>query len=254
MKTPFENRTILLGVTGSIAAYKSAELASRLAQSGANVDVILTQSALQFVTPLTFQSVTGRRAYTDGDLWGSQGHVLHISLGKSAELLVIAPASANTLAKLAHGLADSLLTGTVLAARGAPLGARLGAVRFVRALRRRPHAGGARRSAHARPPPDRRGGRPDASQPGQPGQLDRRSGFGKPQARDAGRAQGDLERSGSEGGDDAARDAQRRRRRLEPGSGGSPARTVGADGPDRRGAGRIGPRRACRSAGRPAVA
>ena len=118
MKTPFENRTILLGVTGSIAAYKAAELASRLAQSGANVDVILTQSALQFVTPLTFQSVTGRRAYTDGDLWGSQGHVLHISLGKSAELLVIAPASANTLAKLAHGLADSLLTVTALAAHG----------------------------------------------------------------------------------------------------------------------------------------
>jgi phosphopantothenoylcysteine decarboxylase / phosphopantothenate---cysteine ligase len=121
MKTPFENRTILLGVTGSIAAYKAADLASRLAQSGANVDVILTQSALQFITPLTFQSVTGRRAYTDSDLWSSQGHVLHVSLGRSADLLVIAPASANTLARLAHGLADNLLTVTALAARGALL-------------------------------------------------------------------------------------------------------------------------------------
>jgi phosphopantothenoylcysteine decarboxylase/phosphopantothenate--cysteine ligase len=123
MKTPFENRTILLGVTGSIAAYKAADLASRLAQSGANVDVILTQSAQQFITPLTFQSVTGRRAYTDSDLWGSQGHVLHVSLGKSADLMVIAPASANTLAKLAHGLADNLLTVTALAAHGALLAA-----------------------------------------------------------------------------------------------------------------------------------
>jgi phosphopantothenoylcysteine decarboxylase/phosphopantothenate--cysteine ligase len=123
MKTPFENRTILLGVTGSIAAYKAAELASRLAQSGASVEVILTQSAQQFVAPLTFQSVTGRRAYTDADLWGSQGHVLHVSLGRSADLLVIAPASANTLAKLAHGLADNLLTVTALAVQGALLAA-----------------------------------------------------------------------------------------------------------------------------------
>jgi phosphopantothenoylcysteine decarboxylase/phosphopantothenate--cysteine ligase len=121
MKTPFENRTILLGVTGSIAAYKAAELASRLAQNGANVDVILTQSALQFISALTFQSVTGRPAYTDSDLWGGQGHVLHVSLGRSADLLLIAPASANTLAKLAHGLADNLLTVTALAARGALL-------------------------------------------------------------------------------------------------------------------------------------
>jgi phosphopantothenoylcysteine decarboxylase/phosphopantothenate--cysteine ligase len=117
MKTPFEKRTILLGVTGSIAAYKAADLASRLAQSGANVDVILTQAAQQFITPLTFQSVTGRQAYTDADLWGSLGHVLHVSLGRSADLLAIAPASANTLAKLAHGLADNLLTVTALAAR-----------------------------------------------------------------------------------------------------------------------------------------
>lgn len=116
MHTPLQNRNILLGVTGSIAAYKAAELASRLSQAGAQVDVILTQAALQFITPLTFQSVTGRRAYVDADLWGSEGHVQHIGLAHRADLLMIAPASANTLAKLAHGLADNLLTVTALAA------------------------------------------------------------------------------------------------------------------------------------------
>lgn len=112
----FLNQNIILGVTGSIAAYKAAELASRLTQAGAQVETILTASAQQFVKPLTFQSVTGQRAYTDADLWGSDGHVQHISLGKNANLLVIAPASANTLAKLAHGLADNLLSVTALAA------------------------------------------------------------------------------------------------------------------------------------------
>ena len=116
MSNPLVNKHILLGVTGSIACYKAADLASRLAQAGAQVDVILTQAAQQFITPLTFQSVTGRKAYVDSDLWGSEGHVLHIGLGKSADLLVVAPASANTLSKLAHGLADNLLTVTALAA------------------------------------------------------------------------------------------------------------------------------------------
>lgn len=117
MANPLQDKNILLGVTGSIACYKAADLASKLAQSGAQVDVILTQSAQQFITPLTFQSVTGRRAYTDADLWGSQGHVQHIGLGRGADLLVVAPASANTLAKLAHGIADNLLTVTALAAQ-----------------------------------------------------------------------------------------------------------------------------------------
>ncbi len=117
MNTPFTGKHILLGVTGSIAAYKAAELASRLAQQGAQVSAILTEAARQFVTPLTFQSVTGQRAYTDADLWGSEGHVQHIGLGRGADLLVIAPASANTLAKLAHGIADNLLSVTALAAR-----------------------------------------------------------------------------------------------------------------------------------------
>src|SRR3990172_6779042 len=109
------NKRIILGVTGSIAAYKAADLASKLAQAGAHVDVILTGAAEKFITPLTFQSVTGRRAYTEKDLWGSEGHVLHVGLGRSADLLVIAPCTADTLAKLAYGQADSLLTVTALA-------------------------------------------------------------------------------------------------------------------------------------------
>ena len=116
MSAPLEGKRILLGVTGSIACYKAADLASKLTQAGARVNVLMTEAALQFVTPLTFQSVTGRRAYTDADLWGSEGHVQHISLGKDADLLLVAPATANTLAKLAHGLADNLLSVTALAA------------------------------------------------------------------------------------------------------------------------------------------
>jgi len=116
MTNPIKDKQILLGVTGSIAAYKAVELASRLTQAGGLVDTLLTQAAMQFITPLTFQSVTGRRAYTEADLWGADAHVQHISLGKSADLFIIAPLSANTMAKLAHGLADNLLTITALAA------------------------------------------------------------------------------------------------------------------------------------------
>lgn len=108
-------KRIILGVTGSIAAYKAADLASKLIQAGAQVDVILTGAAEKFITPLTFQSVTGRRAYTDSDLWGNEAHVLHVGLGHNTDLLVIAPCTANTIAKLAHGQSDSLLTVTALA-------------------------------------------------------------------------------------------------------------------------------------------
>ena len=113
-------KRIILGVTGSIAAYKAADLASKLTQAGAQVDVIFTNAAEKFVTPLTFQSVTGRRAYTDADLWGNEAHVLHVGLGHKTDLLVIAPCTANTIAKLAHGQADNLLTVTALASQ-APL-------------------------------------------------------------------------------------------------------------------------------------
>ena len=116
MTNPIHGKTIVLGVTGSIACYKAADLASKLAQNGAKVEVILTKAATQFITPLTFQSVTGQRAYQDADLWGSEGHVLHVGLGHRADLMAIAPVSANTLARLAHGLADNLLTLTALAA------------------------------------------------------------------------------------------------------------------------------------------
>jgi len=117
----FSSKHILLGVTGSIAAYKAADLASKLTQAGALVDVILTPAAEKFISPLTFQSVTGRKAFTDTELWGGEAHVLHVGLGHSADLLVIAPCTANTLAKLAHGLADNLLTITALAMRSAIL-------------------------------------------------------------------------------------------------------------------------------------
>jgi phosphopantothenoylcysteine decarboxylase / phosphopantothenate---cysteine ligase len=113
---PIQGKHILLGVTGSIAAYKAADLASKLAQAGAEVEVILTDSATRFVSALTFQSVTGRASHTDADLWGAQAHILHVQLSKPADLLVIAPATANSIAKLAHGIADNLLSITALAA------------------------------------------------------------------------------------------------------------------------------------------
>jgi len=110
-----QNKKIVLGVTGSIACYKAVDLASRLTQAGALVDVILTEAAQQFVTPLTFRSVTGRPCYTT--MWDETAHVRHVALGETADLLLIAPATANTLAKLARGQADNLLTVTALAAR-----------------------------------------------------------------------------------------------------------------------------------------
>jgi phosphopantothenoylcysteine decarboxylase/phosphopantothenate--cysteine ligase len=113
----FTNKHIILGVTGSIAAYKAADLASKLTQAGTQVDVILSNAAEKFITPLTFQSVTGRRAFTDADLWGNEAHVIHVGLGHKTNLLMIAPCTANTIAKLAHGQADTLLTVTALAAQ-----------------------------------------------------------------------------------------------------------------------------------------
>ena len=115
-----KDKRIILGVTGSIAVYKAIDLASRLTQAGALVDVIMTESAQQFVTPLAFQAVTGRAVYTD--MWASGGtglptHIAHVGLGEGADLLVIAPITAQTMAKLANGLADNLLSVTALAAR-----------------------------------------------------------------------------------------------------------------------------------------
>lgn len=115
------DRRIILGVTGSIAAFKAADLASKLTRAGARVDVILTAGAQRFVTPLSFAALTGRAVHST--LWATDAsadagdHIAHIHLGEHADLLLIAPATAHTLAKLAHGLADNLLTLTALAAR-----------------------------------------------------------------------------------------------------------------------------------------
>jgi phosphopantothenoylcysteine decarboxylase/phosphopantothenate--cysteine ligase len=117
----FEAKRIVLGVTGSIAAYKAVDLASRLTKAGALVDVILTEAASKLVGPISFSSVTGRRAYVDRDLWQVDDHVLHIDLGENNRVFLIAPATANTIAKLAHGLGDNLLTLTALASRTIPV-------------------------------------------------------------------------------------------------------------------------------------
>lgn len=109
------DKRIVLGVTGSIACYKVVDLASKLTQAGALVDVIMTESAQRFVTPLAFRSVTGRPVFTD--MWSLEEHVRHVGLGETADLLLIAPATAHTMGKLAQGLADNLLTVTALAAR-----------------------------------------------------------------------------------------------------------------------------------------
>src|SRR5512143_1631133 len=111
------NKNIVLGVCGGIAAYKTVDLASQLTQAGAQVDAILTESATKFVGPVTFAAVTGRAALTDADLWRHDQHVPHVQLGEKADLLIIAPATANTIAKLAQGRADNLLSVTALAAR-----------------------------------------------------------------------------------------------------------------------------------------
>jgi phosphopantothenoylcysteine decarboxylase/phosphopantothenate--cysteine ligase len=113
--TIFNGKHILLGVTGSIACYKAVYLASQLTQAGAMVDIRMTDSAQRFVSPLSFHSVTGRATYSD--MWGLENHVQHIRLGESADIFLIAPITANSIAKVAHGIADNLLTLTALTAR-----------------------------------------------------------------------------------------------------------------------------------------
>jgi phosphopantothenoylcysteine decarboxylase/phosphopantothenate--cysteine ligase len=108
------NKTIILGVTGSVAAYKAVELAGKLAKAGATVEVVMTESAQKFVTPLTFRSITGRQALTDTFKDASERGIWHVALGEAADLVVIAPASAATMAKLAAGICDDLLTLVVM--------------------------------------------------------------------------------------------------------------------------------------------
>lgn len=121
MTNNLQGKRILLGVTGSIAAYKACILASHLTQMGAQVDVIMTESAQKFVTPLSFQALTGRPVYIS--MWGTETggglgtHIAHVGLAHEADLILIAPATANTMSKLAGGVADDLLSVTVLAAQ-----------------------------------------------------------------------------------------------------------------------------------------
>lgn len=114
------NRHVLVGICGGIASYKAVELVSRLQQAGALVDVIMSERAEEFVRPLTFSTMSHRPVYTD--LWEPSGRAAetHIALGEEAEVFVILPATANTLAKLAHGIADNMLTAVALATK-APL-------------------------------------------------------------------------------------------------------------------------------------
>lgn len=115
MKTLSQKR-ILLGVSGGIAAYKSADLVRRLRERGAEVQVVMTQGAEQFVTPLTFQALSGKPVYTRLLDHDSEAGMGHIALARWADLILVAPASANLLARLAHGMADDLLTTLCLAA------------------------------------------------------------------------------------------------------------------------------------------
>jgi len=115
-----QNKTILLGVTGSIAAYKAATLASQLTQAGAAVDVVMTREAQQFVGALTFESLTHRHVVTDVMALLPDSQIGHVAMAKRADLFVIAPVTAHTLAKLAQGLADDAVSATALDTR-APL-------------------------------------------------------------------------------------------------------------------------------------
>ncbi|MBE6032273.1 MAG: bifunctional phosphopantothenoylcysteine decarboxylase/phosphopantothenate--cysteine ligase CoaBC [Clostridiales bacterium] len=114
-------KEILLGVTGSIAAYKAADLANRLTKEGHNVTCLMTDSGREFVTPLTFQTLTKNKVYYKMFEEIEYQNVHHISLAKKADLCVIAPATANVIGKIANGIADDMLTTVVMALEGKPV-------------------------------------------------------------------------------------------------------------------------------------
>jgi phosphopantothenoylcysteine decarboxylase/phosphopantothenate--cysteine ligase len=111
------NKTIVFGITGSIAAYKAADIASKLTQAGAKVEVVMTEAATKFIAPLTLRSITGRPVVTDMFELASEFSIEHVALAKAADVVVIAPATANVIAKLAAGISDDELTCTVLATK-----------------------------------------------------------------------------------------------------------------------------------------
>ncbi len=110
-----EKKTVILGVTGGIACYKAAALASKLTQRGYDVEVVLTRNATEFIGPHTFESLTHNRAMVDTFDRNFQSHVEHVALADKADLLLVAPATANSIAKAAHGIADDMLSTTILA-------------------------------------------------------------------------------------------------------------------------------------------
>lgn len=110
-----KGKTVLLGVTGSIAAYKIASLASMLVKKGASVHVLMTKNAVNFINPITFETLTGHKCLVDTFDRNFEFSVEHVSLAKTADVVMIAPASANVIGKLAHGIADDMLTTTVMA-------------------------------------------------------------------------------------------------------------------------------------------
>ena len=112
-----QGKTVVLGVTGGIAAYKIASLASMLKKQHANVEVIMTENAVNFITPITFESLTGNKCLVDTFDRNFQFQVEHVSLAKKADIFMIAPATANVIARIAHGLADDMLTTTFLACK-----------------------------------------------------------------------------------------------------------------------------------------
>ena len=120
MPDPLADSNIALGVTGSIACYKSVDLASKLKQAGANVDVIMTPDACKFVAPLTFQSITHQPVVSDVFAPQSELSIDHVAIAERADAVIVAPATANTIAKIAQGFADDALTTTILATQ-APL-------------------------------------------------------------------------------------------------------------------------------------
>jgi len=111
------NKTIVLGITGGIAAYKAADIASKLTQAGAKVDVVMTESATRFIAPLTLRSLTGRAVAVNMFELVSEFKIGHIELAEVADIVAIVPATANIIAKLAAGISDDMLTCTVLATK-----------------------------------------------------------------------------------------------------------------------------------------
>ena len=112
-----QGKCVVLGITGGIAAYKMANVASALRKAGADVHVIMTENATQFITPLTFETLTNNRCVVDTFARDFEYDVTHVSLAKAADLILVAPATANVIAKMAHGIADDMLTTVVLAAK-----------------------------------------------------------------------------------------------------------------------------------------